>query len=93
VNKPNNFNVKYLKIPKSIAGRTKCRHGPHVARGRVFQIPVLDNRRCVTILVQSNAETDRLKARSWLGFKNPVNLRHISVTSREYMACAKTRPN
>jgi len=32
VNRLNNLNVDYMKIPKLIAGRTKCSRGPHAAR-------------------------------------------------------------
>jgi len=30
----NNLNVNYLKIPKSVTGRTKSHRGPHVALHR-----------------------------------------------------------
>jgi len=39
MNKPINVNVNYLKIPKSISGRTKRPRGPHAAR--VFETPGL----------------------------------------------------
>jgi len=37
VNKQNNLNVNYFKIPKGIAGCTKCPRGRHAVR--VFETP------------------------------------------------------
>jgi len=37
VNQPNNVNVNYLKITKSIGGHTKRPRGPH--SGDVFETP------------------------------------------------------
>jgi len=39
VNKLKNININYLKLPKNIAGRTKCLHWPHAAR--MFETPSL----------------------------------------------------